>query len=324
MLLKYFNSSRLGVFVIILLLPVIYWLPEFFRSVPQYSEVYSGTLFGVWIQHFNANNQVVSLISGLLVVLLNAYLLVQLNTIHIFIPTRTQMPALFYIILAACFNPLHQFTPALLASTLVILVLYRVITTYKAVNISYNFLDAGFLVALASLIYFQAIVFFLLIPVGLVLLRTFNWREWAYAFIGLALPYVFLVSGYFMMDTPLSEYFPGMSDIFVRHGRSFNIIQLISWVFILSMLIYASYFMVVTIDSMKIQGRKVFIILLWLFLISIATYFAIPGAGIEMLSFTAIPISFLFSHFYFRCPRNWVHEVLFSVFLLLVILLRFQ
>jgi len=322
MLLKYFNSSRLGVFVIILLLPVIYWVPEFFKAVPQYDEVYSGTLFGVWIRHFNVNNRVLSLISGLFVVLLNAYLLVQLNTIHIFIPTRTQMPALFYIILAACYNPLHQLTPALLASTLVILMLYRVITTYKAVNISYSFLDAGFLVALASLIYFQAIVFFLLLPVGLVLLRAFNWREWAYAFIGLALPYIFLVSGYFMMDTPVSEYFKGMSEIFARHGQPFSIMQLVSWVFVLGMLIYASYFMVVTIDSMKIHGRKVFILLLWLFLISVATYFAVPGTGIEMLSLTSIPLAFLFSHFYFRCPRNWVHEVLFSIFLILVILLR--
>jgi len=75
------------------------------------------------------------------------------------------MPALFYILLAACFNPLHQLTPALLASSLIIMTLYRIVNTYESDGLSFNFLDAGFLIALASLIYFQAILFALLLPV---------------------------------------------------------------------------------------------------------------------------------------------------------------
>jgi len=296
-------------------------LPDFFNRIPR--EVQSGTLVGTWIQYFNGNHRAASLITALVLILLNAYLLVQLNTIHIFIPTRTQMPAFFYIILAACFNPSHQLTPALPASTLVILVLYRVIPTYKTVNLSYHFLDAGFLVSLASLIYFPSILFFLLLPGGLLLLRPFNWREWAFAFIGLALPYVFLVSGFFMTDTPVSNYFPGMAALFKGNPLVLSVMELITAIFSLGMLVYASYFMVVTIDTMKIHGRKVFNLLFLLFLIAVVIYAAVRGTGPEMVIFAAVPLSYLFSHFFFRCPRTWPYEVLFSVFLVLVLLLRF-
>jgi hypothetical protein len=322
MLLKFFNSNRLGVFVFIILLPVVYWIPEFFRGFQVNDRIFAGTLPGELIQQFSDRYQVISMVVALMVINVNAYLLVQLNTIHIFIPVRTQMPALFYIMLAACFNPLHQLSPALLASSLIILALYRVINTYKSEGLSYNFLDAGFLIALASLLYFQVILFSPLLLVGLILLRPFNWREWVYVLIGLGLPFLFLVSVYFVAGIPISEYFPDISGIFDRNRQSFTTIQLISWIYIFVILVYGSYFMVTTIDNMKIHGRKVFMLFLWYFLFSGIIYLTVPGAGVEMINFTAVPVSFLFSHYFFRCQRNWINEILVSVFLLLLILLR--
>jgi len=321
MLLKFFNSNRLGVFIFIILLPVVFWIPDIIKGIPAYGKVYAGTLPGEMIQQFNDRFLVISRIIALMTIIVNAYLLVQLNTIHIFIPARTQMPALFYIMLAACFNPLHQLTPALLASSLIILALYRVIKTYKSEGLSYNFLDAGLLIALASLIYFQAILLSPLLLAGLILLRPFTWREWAYCIVGLGLPFLFLISGYYIAGIPISDYFSGISEIFERNRQSFTTIQLISWIYIFGMLVYGSYFMVTTIDNMKIHGRKVFLLFLWFFLFSAITYFVVPGAGMEMMSFAAIPVSFLFSHYFFRCNRNWINEILFSVFLLLLILL---
>jgi hypothetical protein len=321
MLLKFFNSNRLGVFVFLILLPVLYWIPDMINDIPAYGKVYAGTLPGKLIQQFSDRFQVFSAVIALMVIIVNAYLLVQLNTIHIFIPARTQMPALFYILLAACFNPLHQLTPALLASSLIIMTLYRIVKTYKSDGLSFNFLDAGFLIALASLIYFQAILVALLLPIGLILLRPFSWREWTYIIVGLGLPYLFLISGYYFAGVPISEYFTGMSEIFDRNRQTFNAIQLISGLYISAILMYGSYFMVTTIDNMKIHGRKIFLLFLWFFLIAGINYFAVPGTGLEMLSFTAIPVSFLFSHYFFRCHRNWINEILFSVFLVLLILL---
>jgi hypothetical protein len=322
MLLKLFSSNRTGVFIIIILLPALYWLSDLLPGIPLHGSVYDGTFFGGMIQNFNLHFRILAQIIAVVMILGNAYLLVLLNKIHIFIPVRTQQPALFYVMLTACFNPLHQLTAVLVASSLLIFVLYRLISTYKAEGISYNYLDAGFMIALAGLIYLPSLIFFFMLIAGLTLLRPFNWREWAYSLIGLCLPFLFLFSGYFLAGRPVSDYFPGLAGLFSRNKQNFEMMQVISWVYIFAMLLYGSYFMVATIDNMKIQGRKIFMLFLWFFVLSAVIYLAIPGSGIEMISIAAIPVSFLFSHYFYKCKKNWINEILFSVFLILILLLR--
>ncbi len=258
---------------------------------------------------------------ALLIILTNAFLLIQLNTIHIFIPVRTQLPALFYIVLTAVFNPTHQLTPALVDSLLVIIILFRLFVTYKTDGPSVNFLDAGFLIAVASLIYFPVILLFIFLLVALVILRPLNWREWVYVFLGLMLPYLFVISGYYVAGVPVSEFFKGFNGLFQHHKQTYSIIQLIGWLFVAGMMIYSSYFMASAIDKMKIHGRKIFMLFLWLFLTSIGIYLVIPGAGMDMVSIAAIPLSFLFSHYFCSCTRNWINEGLISLFLVMMVLL---
>jgi hypothetical protein len=83
---------------------------------------------------------------------------------------------------------------------------------------------------------------------------------------------------------------------------------------------YASYYMVATISNMKIQARKIFIFFLWFFLFSLLMYFAVRGIWIEVVYFAAIPLSFLFSQYFTRCRKNWINDLLFSAFLILLIL----
>jgi hypothetical protein len=320
--LRFFNSNSIGVLVLLVLIPFIYWIPDFVRVAAMQDQTFAGTIPAMWISSFNASHRVLSMFIALLLILTNAYLLIQLNTIHIFIPVRTQLPALFYILLAACFNPTRMLTPALLASLLIILILYRLFITYKYEGPSVNFLDSGLLISLASLIYFPSILFFPFLLVALVMLRPLNWREWAYVFVGLLLPYLFLVTGYYLMGAPVSGYFQDMSGLFVRHKINFSAMQWAGLLFILGMLVYASYFMASAIDNMKIQGRKIFMLLLWLFLFSGIIYGTIPGAGLDIFSIAAIPLAYLFSHYFCSSSRNWINEGLFGLFLLIVVLLR--
>ena len=320
-MLRFFNSNSIGVLVLLVLIPFLFWIPDFFKAVPIPDQAFTGTVPALWIASFNAHYRVLSMLIALLIILTNAFLLIQLNTIHIFIPVRTQLPALFYIVLTAVFNPTHQLTPALVDSLLVIIILFRLFVTYKTDGPSVNFLDAGFLIAVASLIYFPVILLFIFLLVALVILRPLNWREWVYVFLGLMLPYVFVISGYYAAGVPVSEFFKGFNGLFQHHKQTYSIIQLIGWLFVAGMMIYSSYFMASAIDKMKIHGRKIFMLFLWLFLTSIGIYLVIPGAGMDMVSIAAIPLSYLFSHYFCNCTRNWINEGLISLFLVMMVLL---
>lgn len=319
-MLRFFNGNSIGVLVLLALIPILIWIPDFLKAVPL-DQALTGTVPALWIASFNAHYRVLSMLIALLIILINAFLLIQLNTIHIFIPVRTQLPALFYIVLAAGFNPTHQLTPALVDSLLVIIILYRLFATYKIDGPSVNFLDTGFLIAVASMIYFPAILMFLFLLVSLVMLRPLNWREWVYVFLGLMLPYLFVLSGYYVAGVPIKEFFPGFGGLFQHHKQTYSIIQLVGWLFVAGMMIYASYFLASAIDNMKIHGRKIFMLFLWLFLFAVIIYLVIPGVGMDIVSIAAIPLSYLFSHYFCNCTRNWINEGLLSLFLVMMVLL---
>ena len=179
-----------------------------------------------------------------------------------------------------------------------------------------------FLIALASLIYFPAILLFAFLIVSLIIFRPVIWREWVYIFLGLMLPYLFVISGYYVAGVPVSEFFPGISGFFQHHKQNYDFMQLIGWSFVIGMMIYSSYFMAKAIDNMKIHGRKIFVLYLWLFLFTVIIYLVIPGVGIDIVSIAAIPLAYLFSHYFCSSPRNWINEGLLSLFLILMVLLR--
>lgn len=319
MFLKYVNSNRISVFILFLLAPFIYWIPSMVHIASQPPVDVIGVPFGRWIIIFNNNFHVLASLIALLLILLNGYLLIQLNTVHFFIPYRTSLPLFFYLLLSLSITQLHHLTPALVSSSLVILMFYRIFNAYKMDGISLNFLDAGILIAIASLFYFPAIFFFPALLIGMLLMRPFVWREWIFAFMGLFIPYAMVLSGYYLLDIPNKELFSGMGSSFSRISKSLRLSQVINWSYILLFTLIGSYFMVKAIDSMKIHARIFFEMFLAFFVFSVLIFFLIPGAGNGMVYFVAIPLSYVFSLYFIRSDRNWINELLLDIFLILFI-----
>ncbi|RPH73362.1 hypothetical protein EHM76_05395 [bacterium] len=214
---------------------------------------------------------------------------------------------------------LHWLTPALAASTLIILVLYRVLSAYKVDRISINFLDASLLISLASLIYFPTIFFFVGLLITLLLIRPFIWREWAFAFIGLIIPYAFAFSIYYLLDLPASDLFNRMGDALIGNPLNLRLSQIANWSYVLFFVIIASYYIARAIDSMKIHARKFFLVFLTFFIISLILFFVFRGVGMGMIYIGAVPLSYLFTHYFVRCKHNWINDIFFALFILLLI-----
>jgi hypothetical protein len=319
MLLKYFNSNRIGILLFISTLPFIYWIPSFFITGTFSAPEPSGIPIGRWILSFNRDFRVIASLVALVLVVVNTYLLVQLNTIHIFIPVRTQLPAYFYTLLVVSITQLHQLTPPLIASTLLILVLFRMLSTYKSENISIHFLDAGMLIAMASLVYFPALVFFAFLLGAMMILRPFIWREWVFAFLGLIIPYIFLISIYYLADIPLGSYFEDITAAFDKTLQQLKLSQIAGWSYVLVFTLLGSYFIVGTINSMKIHARKFFLVFLLFFLFSMLIFLTMRVTGAGMVYFVSIPLAYLFTNYFVNCHRTWYNEVFFLLFLIFLI-----
>lgn len=320
MLLKYFNSNRLSVVIFFVVLPILFWIPSFGKETVENIPMSAGMPVGEWIIKFNHDYRVLASIIALVLIILNGYLLIQLNTVHIFIPYRTQLPLFFYTILTVCITQLNWLTPALVASTLIIILFYRVLGTYKNDGVSISVLDAGLLIALASLVYFPSIFFFICLIITLLLIRPFIWREWVFAFIGLSIPYVFAFSIYYLLDKPASGMFNGMAMDFRGMPVNLKLSQIVNWSYVIFFVVVSSYFIAKAIDSMKIHARKFFLVFLTFFILSLLLFFVISGgAGTGMIYTGSVPLAYLFSYYFTKCRRTWVNDIFFALFIVLLI-----
>ncbi len=317
MLLKFINSNRLSLIVIITLLPVLYWIPSFISASTVQMIHEPGVPLGKPIVLLNSNFRVLASVVALILLIGNSYLLIQMNTNFIFIPVRTQLPALFYLLLSTGIVQLHQLTPALVSSSFLIWMFYRIFSAYKTDGVSMNFLDAGLLVSVASLVYFPSIIFFLFLLTSISLLRPFIWREWVFALIGLLIPYLFVFSGYYLLNLSIPDFFSQIAASFASLNITFKLSQIVTWAVILLFLIVGSYFIATYFDSMKIHARKFFLVFWVFFLFGLLIFLVRISSGTGMIYFISIPLSYLFSFYFVKCKANWINEMAFALLLLL-------
>ncbi len=255
------------------------------------------------------------LVTALLVILCGL-MLIRVNTTFILIPDRSYLPAFMFIFLNALYLPLQGFNPVMGGLIFFILAMMKVFRSYHEKRLYTGMLTAGIYLGLASLFYAKFILFLPVLWIGLIILRTFQWREWVFSFIGLALPYVFIFSHDYLAGQSLQgRYYDILTNFrpelfFPDWGLAYNILFGILAFAILA----ASYFMLQSIQGFKIYIRKYYRFLFWLFLFTAALFGFFYKSSIELMPVAAIPVSFLLS-FYFVKLRNKLWGELLFIFL---------
>jgi hypothetical protein len=328
MLLKLFRSNRSLVILVLPMIIAAIWLPAIqkqnIRLFPF--EQYPG-LFYKALMIFAAKRILASKILALLLFLLISILLVRLNTKYFFIPIRTQMPAVIYMLIVSSVVVLQRFNPVIISSLILILAIDRIFGSYKYEGLAYHYFDSALLISLSSLIYINSFFFISFTWIGLILLRTFNWREWSFTIIGFLLPYLFLWGYFYATDRSMDELlFAAIRKNFETGFQLNNKITDIKIITIVLMvyMIHTSLFMVQRFDSKKTYARKYLMFFLWMFIISTIFFVLLPSFGIEYVLIAAIPLTYLFSHYFIFTKINWINRIMFGVFFLIPFYLAYS
>ncbi|MBN2482324.1 MAG: hypothetical protein JXB19_11315 [Bacteroidales bacterium] len=290
---------------------------------PSAADYAAAGIFGKYVIRLNEDFTVLANVTAMIIVMINGFMLLQLNAIHFFITTRTQIPALFYMLLCSTLPSGTRFMPALIASSLLILLLFRIFSAYKKESLSYNFLDAGFLISLAGFFYVPAILFYPFLLIAMNIIRPFVWREWVFSLIGLLLPFLFLFAAYFLADASIANFADDMSDAFkVEQFADAGMGSKVFAGYVALLILISSVRMIRVVDNIKIQYRKIFISFFWMFIVTIVIFFAVPASGVEMICFTAVPVSFLLAYYFAHCRQNWANNALLMLYFLSIIIVK--
>jgi hypothetical protein len=325
MILKTLKRTLPTVLFAIIAIAIITWLKAFLSSetVPFYFDDHEMPLYHL-VRIMAGGSLIIERIIAFSVMIIAAFLLVQLNTKHILIKYRTYLPALFYILLSSGFIPLQRLNPAVFATIFLIFAIDRLFSAHESTKPLDNFFTAGFLVAIASLFYFPAVFFILLIFISIIVLNLSGVREWLSAVLGFLTPwFFFFFYHYFFYNNPwaITELiFISLSYVdLARHtGALFIILYSYAGLLFLIGLLH----LIGSMPSQKISIRKYYRIFLWFAAITATITFIYPFASIEIIYLAAVPASLILSNYFTFIRSRFWSEFLFSVLAILILLIQ--
>lgn len=326
MLLRLFKGTGPVVIFLIIILLGLFWTSAFLVPKHPGQAIYETNpmpLYGL-LKFLLGSSPLPGLIFSFVVLSIMLFLIVNFNTTVFFISERTFLPAVIYLLFSAFF-PLYQvLTPVLPAALLLMMALMRIMDAYRKPGIAFNFFDASLLISAGSLFYANMIWLGLLVIIGIALLRTGNIREIFLSVLGLVVPYILTTGLYYVLGKDLSELYSDiMSNIFGDNpGYSFSRLTIIILIYSGLLISMSIIFLAGQINSKKIKSRKTFFLLFWGFFISLALYIIFPSVSVEIVWIMGIPASYILAHYFVFVRNKVVIEILFSVFLILVLLLQ--
>ena len=122
------------------------------------------------------------------------YLLIELNTTFALIHTRTTLPSALFLTLYAFCPFLHAYTPAVWLPVLFLGILFALFQSYEAFYASTPVYHAFLLLGLGSLAIPPVLYLIPLIYIAMGDLRSFSARTFFAGLVGIATPYLFLLS----------------------------------------------------------------------------------------------------------------------------------
>jgi len=263
-------------------------------------------------------------IFSLVLVLAVALVMIRFNTEIFFIPRRTYLPALLYILLYSLFPGEMVLNPALPASLLILAALWRMVSSYRLNGMSFNFFDAALMISSAGLLYAGSVWFIAVVFIGALVLRSPDARELTLALAGALLPWIIMYAVWYVTGGD-----PGELTGIIRHNlfdqapavswsRTLVILLVVAGINLLPSLVY----LVREVPAYKIRSRKTWEIMIWMMVISAAAIIFVPAVSAEMTAVAALPVAFIMANQMAFARRVIVSEILLWIMIAMLVVSR--
>lgn len=309
-------------YLLIFFIGVLIWLPGFFfisetHSISKhYSLIYKTLNISLLNIYLNKS------IAFAIVYFVSIYI-IHINQRFSIIDGSYQLPGILFMLFTGLSFSVQQISPGLIAAIFVLFATKRIITIYHKPNIFANCFDAGFLLAIASLIYTQAVSYIIVIMLAILVIRPFKLREYLSVFMGFVTPVavfialLFLFSNESLFFNNFLRFFP-----FNYYPEKFNFINTISFVPLLLFGLYIMFFKLSETSFKKIVTRKQLSIAS-IFLVIAFINFLLPTNSFQNEFYIMlIPLSLLFAFFFTNNKSIFMRKLI--TYLLIINLLSAQ
>ena len=200
-MLKFFKHSYIAQLVVIVLLLVALWIPVFISHV---SEVAVGSpitpLFNLVASIFDSSSLALTIFTfvvfGASVLFFNSML-----SVNQLVTRNSSIGAFVFVLCMSCVPIQDEFYPFLLATPLIMMVLQTMYLIYQVEKPEPYLMNAGFFIALASMVYFPAILLIIWVLLAMMIMGFRELKHYLIPILGFVFPYFILFVCFFFNHT---------------------------------------------------------------------------------------------------------------------------
>ncbi len=305
MLIGVFKSNQKILGVGVVLLTALFWLPSFF--IEPEAEIVNAVLTGFrWLDLF-ISIVLISAQAVYLNIIVNEYKLVDDNT---------HLTSLVFVILNSSFLMLFNLNQVLIANTFVLFGMHQLLKLYDTRGGFALVFNAGFLMSMATVIYFPNAIFLLLLFVGLLYMFSPKWRDFLIALIGFSIPVIYMVSYHFVFGDgssfELKDYVIKVFNIEWSNLTSFGR----TLCFIILGLVLLAFMRVSTnMNRGGLRARKMLVVIFLMSFFGLGSLFFNGLDSLATFVVLTIPLSIIVANFFQSIKKKWLAELVFTVLL---------
>lgn len=232
MILKFFRSSFVIQYFVIVAIALFLWLPSFlqpkeFAQIPEilnplYHSIFNSLQFSpFWM-----------VLIAFLLVLLQSFFFNSILSANLLISRISSIGAFVYILIFSLFESQTGLYPLLVSNIFILGAIHILFLIYNTrSNVELYIFNVSIMISLASLFYLPSIVLLFWMWICLAIIKSSNVREWIITIIGIILPYFLLATYYYLTDSLITKF-----DIYQHEFQDIIKIQIadLGWSEILS------------------------------------------------------------------------------------------
>lgn len=204
----------------------------------------------------------------------------------------------------------------LLANLFILLALRRIISLRSRKDIKKKLFDAAFWISLATLLFFWASLFYILILVALLLYGIIDVKNWIIPLTGTLCVAIIAASYMIVMDIDFEPYLHGFFDVSFDFTPLNSKRIIIAATLLLSYGAWASFYFMRSIKHQLKSYRPSFIIVIFSSLIALVIILVSPYKDGSEFIFLFAPLAIIMSNYLEIIPERWFKESLIVVLIL--------
>lgn len=321
-MLNYFKKALPGCIFAIAIIVCLLWIPAFLFPISGAEHIYDSypmPLYGL-VMNILGDNYTVNTLCAVMLMIANLILITYSDYEEFFINQKTFLPALFYVIINCAYPGNQVMNPVIVATLFLNCAFMRIMDSYKQSGVSSHFFDAALIIGIGSLFYANLIWYGLLIFIGIIVLRSFDIREFLSGIIGLVTPLGITIAIYYLTDQSIPSLFANYTaNLFMDDGLPFmSVSSIIVFVLIGVFIVISIFNLIGGMNTKKIKVRKSFNMLMWTLAISVLLFVFSPSTSFEILWLLSFPCCFFLGHYFVYAKRQRLAGIMFDIIILSV------